>query len=69
MGLFTFTEVDVANIVPWIVIPIVGIAIAVTLFITWRRRTSGFDRRSSIRASIINRMRTQSTNDTNDFKS
>ncbi|XP_074610724.1 tolloid-like protein 2 [Acropora palmata] len=62
-------EVDVANIVPWIVIPIVGIAIAVTLFITWRRRTSGFERRSSIRASIINRMRTQSTNDTNDFKS
>ena len=61
---FTFVELNVASIVPWIVIPIVVLAICVTMFVTWRRRTAGgLDRRgSSFRTSIINRMRTQSTN-------
>ncbi|XP_078352602.1 dorsal-ventral patterning tolloid-like protein 1 [Oculina patagonica] len=59
----TKKELNVASIVPWIVIPIVVLAICVTMVVTWRRRTAGGrDRRgSSFKSSIINRMRTQST--------
>ncbi|XP_068690309.1 tolloid-like protein 2 isoform X1 [Montipora capricornis] len=54
-------EIDIASIIPWIVIPIVVAAVGVTMFIMWRRRTTGFDHRSSFKSSIINRMRTQSS--------
>jgi len=59
----TKKEVDVASIVPWIVIPVVVLAICVTMIVTWRRqKAAGRGRRgSSFKSSIINRMRTQST--------
>jgi len=56
----TERELAVASIVPWIVIPIVVVAICVTMFVTWKRRTGGRDRGSSFKTSIIKRMRTQS---------
>lgn len=57
-------EFDAASIVPWIVVPVIIVAVCVTMVVIWRRKSSvGRDSRaSSFRTSIIKRMRTQSTN-------
>ena len=62
--IFLTFDIDAASIVPWIVVPVIVVAICVTMVVIWRRKTAAErDRRgSSFKASIIKRMRTQSTN-------